>query len=126
MTSRGKTPSPRQNNPADAGMKEGSRMRKLLNILNLALALVVGFNLFMLLRVGAIVIAECPPMGQSPPCKPKETVNDDYSKCQNVPGGCCQYTCDYVKACDNNYYEVCDSGIFKSGQNCDSASGKCH
>jgi hypothetical protein len=107
-------------------MKEGSRMRKLLNILNLALALVVGFNLFMLLRVGAIVIAECPPMGQSPPCKPKETVNDDYSKCQNVPGGCCQYTCDYVKACDNNYYEVCDSGIFKSGQNCDSASGKCH
>lgn len=125
MTSQGKTPSLRQNNPADAGMKEGSRMRKLLKVLNLTLALVVGFNLFMLLRVGATVT--CPQIGQSlPPCGKKEIINQGYSKCQTLSDGCCQYTCDYIKACDNNYYEVCSSGTFYSGQSCDSASGKCY
>jgi len=71
--------------------------------------------------------AECPQMGQSlPPCGQKEVEREDYPKCTNISGGCCQYTCDYVKACDNNYYEICSSGTFISGKNCDNASGKCY
>jgi hypothetical protein len=102
-------------------------MQRLLNILNLALALVVGFNLLQILKVWAVVTTECPQMGQSlPPCGQREIINQGYSKCQTLSNGCCQYTCDYIKACDNNYYEVCSGGTFYSGQTCDSASGKCH
>ncbi len=70
--------------------------------------------------------AVCPQMGQSLPCKEKETVNPNYSKCTNISEGCCQYTCKYVKACDNNYYEICSDGTLERGKNCDSASGKCY
>lgn len=72
-------------------------------------------------------VSECPPMGQSlPPCGQKEPIRTGYPKCTNVSEGCCQYTCDYVKACDNNYYEICSTGVLERGKNCDYASGKCY
>jgi len=71
--------------------------------------------------------AVCPSMGQSlPPCGQRELVREDYPKCTNISEGCCQYNCDYVKACDNNFYEICDSGTLMKGKNCDNASGKCY
>lgn len=72
----------------------------------------------------------CPPMGQSlPPCGEKDKDAKPYPKCTDVPNGCCEYSCNscrYVKACDNNYYEICGTGKLEEGEKCDNASGKCY
>ena len=71
--------------------------------------------------------AVCPQMGQSlPPCGEREVINPNYPKCTNISEGCCQYACRYVKACDGNFYEICNTGTLMKGKNCDNASGKCY
>jgi len=85
-----------------------------------------GQLLFSLVEIVPSYAAVCPQMGQSLPCKEKEPVNPGYSKCTMISEGCCQYTCRYVKACDNNFYEICSTGDLKEGKNCDNASGKCY
>ena len=92
-------------------------------LMSICISLLIGSYI---IPISAIGTSECPPMGQSLPCYIKETEKSKYPKCTNVPGGCCQYYCDYVKACDNNFYEICNEGVLLSGKQCDSASGKCY